>query len=89
MSENPHLACPFEECASSDAFSWNSDKQIGKCHSCERGYPSAKMPKVFDWVEGVYPLKEKEVHVVKAVASSTFKGIRGLHEHVAQLYGIA
>ena len=23
MTDNPHQACPFEDCGSSDAFNWN------------------------------------------------------------------
>ena len=24
-NDNPHLACPYVECGSSDAFNWNDD----------------------------------------------------------------
>lgn len=93
--ENPHKTCPYNECGSSDAFSWNSDKQIGKCHSCGNGYPmSAKKMRQegLTLIEGsreMYPLKEKleNIRNVK-VTKSTFKGIRGIDPDVAKLYGI-
>ena len=39
MSDNPHKACPFVDCGSSDAFNWNDDG-YGYCHSCGESYPS-------------------------------------------------
>ena len=39
MADNPHKACPFEDCGSSDAFNWNDDG-YGFCHSCGEAYPS-------------------------------------------------
>ena len=32
MAEVSHQPCPF--CGSSDAFSYNTDKGVGYCHSC-------------------------------------------------------
>ena len=54
--DTPHLACPFEECGSSDAFNWNEDG-YGYCHSCGNSYPS-KEP-TFDWAKEEYPVKER------------------------------
>jgi len=45
--------CPYEDCGSSDAFSLHSGG-YGKCHSCERKYPSNR-DKLFDWAEIEYP----------------------------------
>ena len=42
-NDNPHLACPYVDCGSSDAFNWNDDG-FGHCHSCSRAYPSKDMP---------------------------------------------
>lgn len=36
MSELAHLPCPM--CDSSDAFSYNTEKGVGKCFSCGKGY---------------------------------------------------
>ena len=38
MSDNPHLACPYTDCASSDAFNWSDDgvktKEVKQCTKC-------------------------------------------------------
>ena len=46
--DTPHLACPFEDCGSSDAFNWNDDG-YGYCHSCGNSYPS--LEPTFDWAK--------------------------------------
>ena len=48
--------CPFTGCGSSDAFSWETEKQIGKCFSCDTSYPSKGMV-CEDWAAEKYPLK--------------------------------
>lgn len=53
MSNITHKPCPYVDCGSSDAFSWDDDKGCGKCHSCGKGYPS-RMP-TFDWAQEEYP----------------------------------
>ena len=35
--------CPFSGCGSSDAFSWETEKKIGKCFSCDTSYPHKGM----------------------------------------------
>ena len=87
-NDNPHLACPYVECGSSDAFNWNDDG-YGHCHSCSRSYPMKDMPQVFDWVKSEYPLKERRNPMDIKIASQTHEGIRGLDTDVAELYGIA
>lgn len=87
MSDNPHRACPFEDCGSSDAFNWNDDG-YGYCHSCGTNYPSRGMGKTFDWAKTEYPLKPMINAKTADVTSATYKGIRGLEEEVAKLYGI-
>ena len=39
--EISHQPCPYEDCASSDAFSYNINQKVGHCHSCGRGYPGS------------------------------------------------
>ena len=52
-----HLACPYEDCLSSDAFVfWPSDGN-GYCHSCEGNYPKDKRPLV-SWAKERYPTVE-------------------------------
>lgn len=86
MSNRAHQPCPFEACGSSDAFSWNEDLQVGKCHSCGEGYPSNKP--VFDWAKIDYPLKERKQVQQIEIASGTFDGIRGISPEVCEMYNI-
>ena len=88
MSNKAHQPCPYEDCGSSDAFSWNETEQVGKCHSCDKGYPSRGM-KIFDWAKDDYPLKERKPPVTqREIASGVYKGIRGIDPDVCELYGI-
>ena len=81
-----HQPCPFEDCGSSDAFSYWSEG-TGFCQSCHESYPSAK--RKFDWAEETYPpIKAKPDVRSVAVVEGRFEGIRGLDEDVAKLYGI-
>ena len=57
MSDKNHTECPYVDCGSSDAFSFNT-KGFGKCHSCNRPYPSKD--KMYDWAKERYPTVEKE-----------------------------
>jgi|TARA_B110000879_G_scaffold108843_1_gene146083 twinkle protein len=87
MSNRAHLPCPFEDCGSSDAFSWNETEQVGKCHSCDKGYPNKA--KTFDWANDDYPMKERKPPVThREIASGTYDDIRGIDPDVCQLYGI-
>ena len=40
MPDIIHKPCPFVSCGSSDAFSYHTEKKVGKCHSCGESYPS-------------------------------------------------
>jgi len=91
MSNKVHQPCPYEACGSSDAFSWEENEQVGKCHSCNRSYPTAGMNnmKIFDWARDDYPLKERKPPVTqREIASGVYKGIRGIDPDVCELYGI-
>jgi twinkle protein len=83
--DTPHLACPFEDCGSSDAFNWNDDG-YGYCHSCGNSYPS--LEPTFDWAKDQYPVKERINIMDIPVKSGTYEGIRGIKPDVCQLYGI-
>lgn len=37
MSERSHIACPDNNCGSSDAYSWNEEREVGHCMSCDIG----------------------------------------------------
>ena len=91
MSNIVHQPCPYEVCGSSDAFSWEENEQVGKCHSCSRSYPMQGMGNmsIFDWAKDDYPLKERKPPVTqREIASGTYDGIRGIDPDVCQLYGI-
>ena len=59
MTWQSHKPCPYEDCGSTDAFSYNLDSMSGKCHSCERKYPRDKATKL-DWAEQEYPTQQQE-----------------------------
>jgi len=89
MSEQPHLPCPYVDCGSSDAFSWNDDG-YGKCHACHQGYPSKK--KMFDWAKEEYPVEDK-IDLkkwrpnLKGVKKTSYD-VRGISERVCKLFKI-
>lgn len=87
MSEHPHQPCPFENCQSSDAFSWN-DEGFGRCHSCNGRYPPAKMKGLKDWATEAYPVKQKVDVRSLPVTGITYEGIRGIDPDVCKLYNI-
>lgn len=86
-SEISHQPCPYEDCASSDAFSYNLMSKVGHCHSCNRAYPGRD--KKFDWAEGTYPPPPPKVDLRNTrIITGRFNDIRGLDEDVAKLYNI-
>ena len=87
MSDQTHVRCPYKDCGSSDAFSWNHNG-YGQCHSCAQPYPTKGMGDVFDWVPATYPLKKRINAMTAEITGTTYKGIRGLDEDVSKLFGI-
>jgi len=86
-NEISHQPCPYEECASSDAFAYNLVKKVGHCHSCNRDYPGRD--KMFAWAESTYPMPTPKVDLRNTkVISGRYDGVRGLDEDVAKLYNI-
>ena len=89
MSEISHQPCPFVSCASSDAFSWNSTKGMGKCHSCERGYPSRE--KTFDWAKEQYKTGESMSYTPKMIESASdgqYLPMRGITVATMKEFGV-
>ena len=85
MSEQAHLPCPYVDCGSSDAFSYNSDKMVGKCHSCNNGYPSREA--MHPWAKEKYPTMENDgFDTLRSMVSSqptsvsqkTYREMRGI-----------
>ncbi len=86
-NEITHQPCPFEDCASSDAFAYNVLSKVGKCHSCGRGYPGKD--KMFSWAEGTYPPPPPKVDLRKTkIITGRFESVRGIDADVAELYKI-
>ena len=78
-----HKACPYEDCGSTDAFSYNTESQSGRCHSCERKYPRDRAPKL-DWAENEYPTQGQQQQekdswamepAIKAVPTEVLAGV--------------
>lgn len=91
MNEVTHRECPFKDCDSSDAFSYNVDKQCGKCFSCDRSYPHKGMS-LKGWALSEYPLPEKE-NVLAVVSSNPMLvpktiAFRGIMEKTMEFYNV-
>ncbi len=87
MTEHPHKPCPFENCKSSNAFSWN-DNGYGQCKSCGQSYPSKGMKGLKDWAKETYPVKQQVDVRSLPVSKVSYDNIRGLDPDVCKLYGI-
>ena len=57
MSNIKNQPCPYPECSSSDAFSYDTGG-FGRCFSCGTSYPSNK--EKFSWAKDKYPTKGKD-----------------------------
>ena len=99
MTNVPHQPCPYVSCGSSDAFSYNTEG-FGRCHSCERSYPSREP--TFGWVQEKYPTKntisgnrnykEEEFPSIMEEPKVTTEGkylpCRGITESTMKHYGV-
>jgi len=87
--EHRGLPCPYSDCKSSDAFSWN-DAGWGQCFSCNRGYPlkAEDMPPLKDWAKEEYPVPLRVDSKRVQPDGVTYEGIRSLDPDVAKHYGI-
>ena len=90
------VACPYQDCGSSDGFYYNTITKSGFCHVCESktGKPG-KYPRpnfrneISDWAEETYPVNTMKPPVhTRQIASATFKDIRGIDSDVCKLFGI-
>jgi len=97
MPEMPHQPCPHPECSSSDAFCYNTEKMVGKCHSCDNPYP-AKGVKYDQETLNKYPLKPRENtmnYIPKDIRPPTnftnnsgFIPMRGITAATMEFYGV-
>ena len=93
------LPCPFSGCGSSDAFSWHTEKRVGKCFSCERSYPHKGMT-LESWAAEKYPLKDKYKMDDMALKSQqvfpdttpsdgmVYKEFRGISASTMEFFGV-
>jgi len=95
MAETGTDACPYVDCGSSDAFSFN-DSGYGKCHACSTGYPSNK--KMFDWAKEKYPVSgngEYNMNVtnftpkmIETPVSGNYEDMRGIQSRTMEEFGV-
>jgi hypothetical protein len=95
------LPCPFSGCGSSDAFSWHTEKQVGKCFSCDESYPQKGMV-LHNWAAQEYPLKDnKNMAVDDMIPNSpkmapdntpseglVYKEFRGISPATMEFFGV-
>lgn len=90
--ERSHLPCPFVDCDSSDAFSYNTAKKLGNCFSCGRGYPS--VARTHDWAKDEYPTEkghamESRFSVVnEETLTASYRSMRGISADTMKFYGV-
>lgn len=100
MTNQTHMPCPYVDCGSSDAFSWDNDKACGKCHSCGKGYPSRKWPR-FDWANQEYPTQSVRedttgmntpnlsvVTTQEEFLTPVYRSMRSISEDTMKFYGV-
>ena len=102
MGERSHIACPDDNCGSSDAYSWNEEREVGHCMSCDlgtwmfQGSLWAKHGKNGKpWVlkenaEGMEDIFEDEPKTKPVVTNGTgfYAEFRGIKGHVREFYGV-
>lgn len=82
-----HKPCPYEHCGSSDAFTFNTNKGVGYCHSCGTSYPSTR--KLFDWAKEQYPPKQNtRFEVVEEGMKKEYRDHRGITARTMQAYDV-
>lgn len=94
MSNFNHQPCPYVDCGSSDAFSYETELMIGKCHSCESAYPSKKA--TFSWAKEIYPTKgvnnmgvvDYTPKRIEQAGNGKFVAMRGITERTMEDFGV-
>ena len=97
MTELSHQPCPFVSCGSSDAFSYNTDG-FGKCHACDKSYPSNSRNEAFEWAKEKYPLVERGDYMntvieytpkrIETPSSGKYEGMRGITSKTMEEYQV-
>ena len=89
MSWRSHVKCPYSDCGSSDAFSYNTESKAGKCHSCEKKYPAEKGYE--SWALEEYPINQRgEVMMLSArTEEEVFEGCRGITLETMKFFNVS
>ena len=89
--EITHQPCPHQDCESSNAFSYNPDKMLGFCHSCDKSYPSKGMS-LKSWAKDTYPLKDTRQMLdrtpVEVEGTGDYVDYRGVRRDTMEWYGV-
>jgi len=99
MEELSHIPCPHPDCSSTDAFSYNKEKQVGYCHSCGEGYPAKGVTYDDEYLvaypinsfskedeEGSYPMAQ--TNVVPIEKHTVHREYRGITEDTMGFYAV-
>ena len=92
------LPCPFEECNSSDAFSWYHEQDKGHCYSCGLDYPFHKRnhPLIQDIADDYNndifdegeTMTTKPEAVVQPMLTPMYRATRGITKDTMEKYGV-
>lgn len=99
MEELSHRPCPNPDCSSTDAFSYNVEKQIGYCHSCGQGYPKKGITYEEEYLVE-YPIINRsyeneglptmaQTNVVSMPSKTAYREYRGITEETMGFYTVA
>jgi twinkle protein len=93
LSNFNHQPCPYVDCGSSDAFSYETELMIGKCHSCESAYSKKA---TFSWAKEIYPTKgvnnmgvvDYTPKRIEQAGNGKFVAMRGITERTMEDFGV-
>ena len=103
MSERSHIPCPDNNCGSSDAYSWNEEREVGHCMSCDIGTwmfqgslwaKHGKNGKPWILKENTEGMEEdifEDEQKTKSVGTNGtgfYAEFRGIKGHVREFYGV-
>lgn len=102
MGERSHIACPDDNCGSSDAYSWNEEREVGHCMSCDLGTwmfqgslwaKHGKNGKPWVLKESVEQMEdifedEQKTKSVGTNGTGFYAEFRGIKGHVREFYGV-
>lgn len=89
MAEISRQPCPTPGCGSSDAFSYNTEKQVGICYSCGSSYPKRGVRYSEEALQA-YPLSPMGDHTetTQEAPSGSYVALRGITKDTMEFYGV-